>query len=281
MRRNTGASANLRHPNDRAPRIEGIVLERLVAQNDLAAVYQGLREGAPVAVKIYSPSVLGTPRPSERASRERRAQMSLDHPCISRLIDSGQTESGAHYLVSQWAHGKTLEARLSGTRSDWAELRPIAIALVRALRAIHAASMVHRDVKPSNVVLPESGDPPAILLDFGHVLLLEEARLTESGWSLGTAAYMAPEQANGITPDGRADLYSLGVILYRALTGTLPFDHPSPAVVVDLHRYEPVLQPKKRVSEIPDIANDLVMWLLEKNPDNRAPSANVLLHTIR
>lgn len=263
------------------PHIDGVVLEHLVARNEIASVYRGVRESEPVAIKVYSLRALGHASWNERALREKRAQSAVDHPCIARLLDAGQTRAGAPYLMSQWAEGLTLEALLSSGRLEWDRLRPIAIAIVRALRAIHSASMVHRDLKPSNIIVPTSGDPAAVLLDFGHVLLLDEARLTESGWSLGTAAYMAPEQANGITPDGRADLYSLGVILYRALTGELPFDHASPAVVVDLHRHEPVTEPKKRVPAIPQVANDLVMWLMEKRPENRAPSANVLLHTIR
>ncbi len=263
------------------PHIDGIQFERLIARNDIASVYRGVHESAPVAIKIYSLRALLNTSWNERALREKRAQRAVEHPCIARLLDAGQTQDGAPYLISQWAEGSTLEALLSKGRLDWERARPITIAIVRALRAIHAASMVHRDLKPSNIIIPDSGDPAAILLDFGHVLLLDEARLTESGWSLGTAAYMAPEQANGITPDGRADLYSLGVTLYRALTGALPFEHVSPAVVVDLHRHEPVIEPRKRVPEIPVIANDLVMWLMEKRPEHRAPSANVLLHTIR
>jgi serine/threonine protein kinase len=110
----------------------------------------------------------------------------------------------------------------------WSEIRPVVAALGAGLDAIHRAGIVHRDVKPQNVMLPR-GSAGAVILDFGHALVLGDERLTDRGVILGSASYMAPEQAAGQPLDGRADLYALGVILYRALTGVLPFDHPSPA----------------------------------------------------
>ncbi|WP_236604802.1 serine/threonine-protein kinase [Sandaracinus amylolyticus] len=258
-------------------------IERLVSRSAAASVYRGERAGDAVAVKVYAPHLAEKARSVERAGREREAQRAIDHPFVARLLDAGHTDDGAPYLVSEWIQGHTLEQRLGAGAMTWAELRPIAAAIARALGAIHRASIVHRDVKPSNIVLPEAGEPAAMLLDFGHALLLDEVRLTESGFSLGTAAYMAPEHAEGAAIDGRADLYSLGVVLYRALAGVLPFDDVSPALVIDRHRYDPVVPPRVRAPEraVDPMANDLVMWLLEKDPAQRVPNATVLLHTIR
>src|SRR6185312_7195441 len=100
---------------------------------------------------------------------------------------------------------------------SWRELAPIALALAAGLAALHAAGIVHRDLKPSNVIVPASGTPAAVILDLGHAALHDDTRITHTGTTVGSLLYMAPEQVRGGAVDGRADLYALGVVLYRAL----------------------------------------------------------------
>jgi serine/threonine protein kinase, bacterial len=261
--------------------IDGVRVEERVARGSLATVYRGTLEGRSVALKLYPPDA-PTIAAAERARRERDAQRAVDHPSVARWIASGLARDGSPYLVSEWIEGARFEDRFGGRPQPWSSLRPILAALARGLRAIHAASIVHRDVKPSNVILPAQGEA-AVLLDFGHALLLDEVRLTERGFTLGTPAYMSPEHVEGRALDGRADLYALGVVLYRGLTGTLPFDGPSPAVILDRQRCEPVQPPRERAprAAIPDGAQDLAMWLLAKSPADRVPNAHVLLHTLQ
>jgi serine/threonine-protein kinase len=209
-------------------------------------------------------------------------QQKVAHPSVARLHASGVLDDGAFYLVSEWIDGVRLEDRLAAGPMEWHELGPIAWSISRGLHAIHAAGVVHRDLKPSNVMLPRAGEP-AVILDFGHALLLDDERLTETGQILGTASYIAPEQASGHPLDGRADLYALGVILYRGLTGCLPFDGPSSAEVLRRHVSEPVVRPTERAPSrtIPRAAEDLCMWLLAKEPAARVPNTRVLILTLQ
>jgi serine/threonine-protein kinase len=260
--------------------VAGFTLERRVSLTELAAVYHGRRGTEEAAVKIHRGSADHAHR--ERIRREREAQRGLSHRCVARLLDWGVLPDGAPYLASEWVPGVRLEDRLAAGPLRWSALARILDAVGHGLHAIHAAGIVHRDLKPSNVMLPEPGEPAAVLLDFGHSLVLDQERLTEHGVILGSASYMAPEQVAGGRLDGRADLYALGVILYRALTGVLPFEHPSPAEVMRRHRWEPVVPPRTRApaAGIAAVAEDLCLWLLVKDPAARVPNAHVLLLTL-
>ncbi len=259
-----------------------IHIDECVRVGKLACVYRGRRGSDRVAVKLYRADVPISASP-ERVRREQAAQKSVSHPCVARLIDAASAPDGSPYLVSEWISGTSFADRLAIGPIAWPALSAIVVSIARALAAIHAAGIVHRDVKPENVMLPAAGDPAAMLLDFGHALLVDEVRLTERGWTLGSASFMAPEQAAGQTLDGRADLYALGVLLYRSLTGVLPFVDASPAVVMDKHRHEPVVPPRERAprADISAEAEDLTLWLMAKDPADRVPSARVLLHALR
>ena len=262
-------------------RVAGFELVEQVAAGPLATVYRARGATGWAAIKIYEPEQ--SARWSERVHREADVQAKLAHPCVARLHGAGVLDDGAFYLASEWIEGRRLEDRLGGGPIEWDELAPIAWSISRGLHAIHAAGVVHRDLKPSNVMLPRAGEPPAVILDFGHALLLDDERLTETGQILGTASYTAPEQAAGRPLDGRADLYALGVILYRGLTGFLPFDGPSAAEVLRRHVSEPVVRPSLRAPAraIPRAVEDLCMWLLAKEPEARVPSTRVLVLTLQ
>ena len=259
--------------------IAGYRIEAQIADGPLAAVYRARRGAAEVALKVYRP---GLAADGERIRREHEAQARVGHPCVVRLLDFGTLPDGGAWLASEWIEGTRLEDRLAAGALSWSELFPVVSAIADGLGAIHAAGVVHRDLKPSNVLLPERPRPAAMLLDFGHSLVLSAERLTDRGLVLGSAAYMAPEQAAGRALDGRADLYALGVILYRGLCGVLPFASRSPAEILRQHLRDPVVPPRRRAPErdVPAAAEDLCLWLLAKNSDARVPSARVLRVTL-
>jgi eukaryotic-like serine/threonine-protein kinase len=256
--------------------VAGFKLTRSVAHSAIASVFEGVRGTTRAAVKIYMPSWAAR---SERNEREEQAQRQIAHPCIARALETERCTDGSFVLVSEWIEGGTLEARLAQGRLPWPAVVAILRDVARGLGAIHAAKVIHRDLKPSNIMLPASGTPSAIIVDFGHALAIDDARLTGTGLVLGSAHYMAPEQAKGGPIDPRTDLYAVGVVLYRMLTGTLPFDHASPAEVMRMHQQEPVPLPRTRASVLP-AAEDLCLWLLAKNPAQRLPNAHVLRLTL-
>ena len=184
------------------------------------------RLGRPVAVKLIPAD---GPAP-ERAQREARAVARLDHDAIVALFDAGE-ENGCRYLVSELVEGRTLaQLEAAGELSDRDVLR-IGLALTDALAHAHERGVIHRDVKPQNVIVPDapsSRRSAAKLTDFGVAHLAGEEALTLTGDVVGTLAYMAPEQAAGRPVDERADLYSLGLVLYEALAGTNPVRGGSP-----------------------------------------------------
>ena len=166
----------------------------------------------------------------ERAQREALAAARLDHPGIVAVFDAGE-EGGERFLVSELVRGRTLAVlERDGELSDRDVLR-IGLSLADALIHAHARGVIHRDVKPQNVIVPDDdrGRAAAKLLDFGVAHLAGDEPLTRTGDVVGTLAYMAPEQAAGERVDERADLYSLALVLYEALAGANPVRAPSPA----------------------------------------------------
>jgi serine/threonine-protein kinase len=259
--------------------VAGFELVRHVAHHDgVASVYEAVRGNERAAVKLYHSSWLAR---AQRNEREELAQRQIAHPCVARVLAADRLADGSFVLASEWIDGESLEARLAKGPLPWASIVAIVRDIARGLGAIHTAKVVHRDVKPSNILLPASGAATAVMVDFGHALVVDEARLTASGVVLGSAHYMAPEQAQGLAIDHRVDLYAAGVVLYRMLTGVVPFDHASPAEVMRMHQQEPVPPPRTRTNNsVPRAAEDLCLWLLAKSPAQRVPNAHVLRLTV-
>jgi eukaryotic-like serine/threonine-protein kinase len=171
------------------------------------------------------------PRAGERASREALAAARLSHPAIVALYEA-YVEEDAFYLVSELVHGDTLATLIAARELSEQELLQIGVALAQALLHAHARGVIHRDVKPQNVLVPhDSGahEAPAKLTDFGGASLSGTDALTRTGETLGTLAYMAPEQSEGLEVGEPADLYSLALVLYEGLTGANPVRGPTPA----------------------------------------------------
>ncbi|MEA2471822.1 MAG: eukaryotic-like serine/threonine-protein kinase, partial [Thermoleophilaceae bacterium] len=186
--------------------------------------------GRRVALKLLAPNA-----DTARFEREARAVASLGHPNITQLYDYGQ-EDGRPYMVLEYLPGGTLEERLQDGRPlPDQETMQISAELAAGLAHAHSRDVVHRDLKPANVLFDEEGR--AKLADFGIARMAAgEGTLTEAGTVLGTAAYISPEQAAGSPASAASDVYSFGVMLYRMLTGRLPFESNNPMDLVALHR---------------------------------------------
>src|SRR5687768_6361741 len=222
-----------------------------------------------VAVKVLS-ATSQTSDARNRLIREARAAAALNHPHIVTIHDVGE-ESGQPFLVMELVPGP----RLSQARpTDLARVVDIAAQICAALEHAHTNQIVHRDLKPDNVLLSDSSYSTNVkLADLGLALPAYGARISRAGVIVGTAAYMAPEQALGQTVDGRADLYALGVLLYELTTGRVPFTGDDPLTVISPHVHAPVVPP--RVLR-PDLLGPLesVFWLLlAKDPVNRFSTA--------
>src|ERR671923_2986375 len=186
-----------------------------------------------VAIKLMHREIATDSYQLERFRREARAVAQLSHPHIVGVIDAGEDE-GRPYIVFEYVHGETLKDRIRRNgRLPIDESLAYAIEIARALGAAHAALIVHRDVKPQNVLIDPEGS--AKVTDFGIARSLDEEGLTADGRVLGTTDYVSPEQALGHDVDGQSDIYSLGVVLYEMLAGEVPFKGENQVAVAMKH----------------------------------------------
>ncbi|MBV8991656.1 MAG: serine/threonine protein kinase, partial [Solirubrobacterales bacterium] len=210
-------------------------LEARIGSGGMSTVYRALDETLQrqVAVKLMNREVATDSDQLERFRREARWVAQLSHPHIVGVIDAGEDE-GRPYIVFEYVEGETLKERIRRMgRLPIAEAVAYAIEIARALGAAHARHIVHRDVKPQNVLIDEEGS--AKVTDFGIARTLDEEGLTADGRVLGTTDYVSPEQALGSAVTGQSDLYSLGVVLYEMLTGEVPFKGESQVAVAMKH----------------------------------------------
>src|SRR3989440_9187248 len=198
-------------------------LEARIGAGGMSTVYRAL-DGTlqrQVAIKLMNREVSSDSDQLERFRREARAVAQLSHPHIVGVIDAGE-DDGRPYIVLEYVEGETLKDRIRRMgRLPVDEAIAYAIEIARALGCAHAHGIVHRDVKPQNVVIDEEGS--AKVTDFGIARSLHEEGLTADGRVLGTTDYVSPEQALGQDVDGQSDIYSLGVVLFEMLTGDVPF----------------------------------------------------------
>ncbi|HEX6254506.1 MAG TPA: serine/threonine-protein kinase [Euzebyales bacterium] len=242
-----------------------------LGRGGMASVYAAtdLTLDRSVALKISSWHADDEPRAAERFRREARAAAALHHPNIVTVFDVAEHD-GVTVLVMQRVDGPTLASRI-GERGPLPvpEAADVAAQICDALAAAHAAGIVHRDVKPSNVLF--AADGVVKLSDFG-IARATEASLTMTSVH-GSVGYIAPEQARGERPDPRSDLYALGCTLFEMLTGHRPFTGDTIAAVLSQHLHEPAPEVHSVRPEIPDALDALVTRLLAKDPGERPPNA--------
>ncbi len=233
-----------------------------------------------VALKIHRAGALADAAEEERFQREARSAAQLAHPGIVRLFETGLTAEGVPYLVCEFVAGETLEKRLTRGALGVAEAAELVARVADALAFAHAAGVIHRDVKPSNILLDEQGRPH--LADFGLAKREREDTVTAAGDLLGTPAYMSPELARGDAHhvDAKSDVYSLGVVLYEALTGERPFHGNRRLLLLQVLEDEP-LPPRRLDESIPRDLETICLTALQKAPAGRYADARALADDLR
>ena len=253
---------------------------RKLGGGGMADVYlcEDLTLGRHVAIKVLLQRYLDDPTFVERFRREAKAAAGLNQQNLVSIYDWGEVD-GTYYIVMEYVEGETLKdlirrrGRLSGN-----EAVAVALQLLAAIDFAHRSGIVHRDIKPQNVMLDRAGTVK--VMDFG-IARAGDSGMTEAGSILGTAQYLAPEQAKGHPVDERSDLYSVGVVLYEMLTGTVPFKGDSAVTVALKHVNEVPREPSELVPGMPYALNQIVLKAMAKHPADRYQSAAEFARDLR
>ena len=252
------------------------VIEELLGQGGMARVYKGRQEklDRQVAVKILPPYYAADQNFVDRFRLEAKALAKLSHPNIVVVHDAGE-ESGHLYIIMEYVSGGTLKQRIA-PGMNVSEIQRVTREVASALTYAHEVGIIHRDVKPVNVLMDPNGR--SVLSDFGIAKVLEGSeRLTGTGAGVGTPEYMSPEQCRGnVVVDARADIYALGVMLYEMLTGRPPFLADNYTALAHSHIYEPAPPPSRFNPRISPAVQSVVLKALEKSPADRFQKATEL-----
>jgi eukaryotic-like serine/threonine-protein kinase len=259
------------------------VVERLLGRGGMAQVYLTHDKvlDRHVALKILREQYAEDEEFIQRFWREARSAASLSHSNIVSIYDQGRSEDGEYYIAMEYVPGGTLKERMrrEGVFTPDAAVR-VALQITDALSEAHEKGVIHRDIKPQNVLLSHKGDVK--VTDFGIARAAASASsvATATGAVLGTAAYMSPEQARGEPVGPQSDLYSLGVVLYEMLTGTVPYEAESPIAQAMMHISEPPRSPRQVNRKVPEPLDALTLKLLAKDPEDRYPRAAALANDL-
>jgi beta-lactam-binding protein with PASTA domain len=232
-----------------------------------------------VALKVMSSRYASDEEFVERFKREAQSAAALSHPNIVSIFDRGESEDGTYYIAMEYLPGGTLKDRIVKRGALPARTAAaVALQMAEALRAAHERDVIHRDIKPQNILITGSGDVK--VTDFGIARAAASSAMTRTGHVLGTAHYISPEQAMGESVGPASDLYSLGVVLYEMLTGELPFDADTPLGIAMKHVNGHLRQPKELNPSVPDGINAITLRLLSKNPEDRYASDSELIEDL-
>lgn len=256
-------------------------IERLLGDGGMARVYLGrdLRLNRPVAIKIPHSHLMTDPDFLARFRHEAHAAAMVSHPNLVDVYDVGQ-DGDQHYIVMEYVAGSTLK-QLINREAPFAIPRAVRIGeqIARGLHAAHRAGLIHRDIKPQNIIVTDDGQ--VRITDFGVAKSHLSTAMTETGITLGTVDYIAPEQAQGRPATPQSDIYALGVVLYEMLTGRLPFTGDTPVAVAMKHISEPPPPPRRYNPQIPAALEAIILRALAKDPALRQRSALELAEELR
>jgi len=251
-------------------------IARRLGRGGMGTVFEGVNveTGQPAAIKVLNPHLAVEEGFRERFEVEIESLKKLKHPNIVRLYGFGQ-QDGQLYYAMELVHGTNLEDELqAGRRFNWRETVHLGIKLARALKHAHDHGVIHRDLKPANLLLTADGDLK--LADFGIARLFGNTRLTSAGGLIGTAEYMAPEQADGRGVTPLSDLYSLGGVMFAMLAGRPPFGGGSLPEVLQLHRFAEPPRVSQFARDVPHELEEIITKLLAKEPADRGANALVI-----
>ena len=259
-----------------------------IGEGGMGIVYRALEPalGRHVAVKVLKDDLCGHQTLLARFEREGQAVASLNHPNIVHIYSVGAVE-GIPYIAMEFVDGESLADILQ--RNDrmnhnqhmgWRQALHIAEQVAGALAAAHQGMIIHRDIKPGNILIDRTGK--AYVTDFGIAkVLTAETQLTLDGARLGTPQYMSPERCTGNTVTASSDIYSLGILVFQLITGRLPYEGPTPVSLVQKIVSDPPARIRDFQPEVPEAVERLVAYMIEKNPKNRPPDAAYLVRTIQ
>lgn len=252
----------------------------LLARGGMATVYTGYdtRLERPVAVKVMHPHLAQSADYVQRFRREARAAARIIHPSVVSVFDQGIV-GGSGYLVMELVSGTNLRHQLNAEGAFTVEYAlEVTEAILRALIQAHRNGVVHRDIKPENVLVPEEG--PVKVVDFGLARAASDVSAASTGSVLGTVAYLAPELVSDSEPDGRCDLYALGIMLYEMLTGHTPYEDRSAIQIAWAHVHEDIPAPSRLEKWLPSEIDDYVCSLAAREPGSRPESAQEALEEL-
>ncbi|MFN8509250.1 MAG: protein kinase [Deinococcaceae bacterium] len=268
------------------PHIEGYEIYEQVGSGGMASVYRAkrLEDSKMVALKVPLEKFVADSKFVRRFHREAEVLKRLTHPSVIRVYDHTH-QGNNHFIAMEFIEGESLESILENHKVNFEQAITIIRSLADALRYIHSQGIIHRDIKPANVMVSMDGEglarlqPSQIkLMDFGIAVGKVLTRLTMTGARVGTPIYMSPEQAKGQKLDSRSDIYSLGLLFYEIVAGQTPFQG-NYEVIVHQQVYQNPIPPKQVRQDIPSPLSDLIMRMIEKNPDQR-PNLNEIIEEL-
>ena len=287
------STQSLRASGDKDPRgslvgtkLDGFTIESVVGGGSFGTVYRGRQIGLDrvVAIKVPTYEIASDPIMAKRFAREAKATAAVHHPGVVSIFAVGALPDGRPYLVMEYVEGSPLDSILSNGPIQVVRALGIARQIAKALSETHAAGVVHRDLKPTNIMWrrDRNGDDVITLVDFGIAICkpgtADATRLTANNL-IGTPHYMSPEQAHGELVDARADLYALGCLIYELITGETPYAGSGFEVLL-AHLGRPAPRPSDLNPDLPEGIDRLVLALMAKKPSERVASADVLIELI-
>lgn len=260
--------------------VAGFRIQGVLAEGGMAVIYRATQESLErtVALKVLNHELSDDPGFCERFRREGQLQAAIDHPHIVPVYEAGEAEQGL-FLAMRLIPGPTLKETILAGKADPRWSVDVTSQVAEALDAAHKVGLIHRDVKPQNVLIGERDH--AFLADFGLTKDLDAQSLTATGQFMGTIDYVSPEQARGDGATPRSDVYQLAGVLYECLCGTVPYGRPTEAAVLFAHLTEPPPRLAERCPELPSALGEVIARGMAKDPGDRYESPGELMREAR